>query len=172
MRPLEEVRARRSEEQHLHRERRRREQLGMASGTRCYPRPLAASGETVFRLLLGSCAPARPIPLMREGRAPLRRRAPATTSSGWARRWSISRRPSTMRFWPNSVWPREGDGELLFFFWTRSRRESGAEIPSRLAGMRMEARKGADALRPFHGCDERPRNGVAKKGERTSSVFF
>ena len=128
----EAVRARRGE-RHLRRrrERRRKQQqhLGMSGTPPLFPRPLAASGETAARRLLlsGSCALALQTPqLQLGGRARRPRRARATTSSGSARRWSISRRPSTTRFWPNSAWPREGGGESSFLVSESGRDEDRA----------------------------------------------
>jgi hypothetical protein len=112
-------RARRGEQHpRRHRERRRRQQqqLGMPGTRRLSPRPLAASGgNAVPCLVSGPCTLARRPLQQLGGRARRRRRARGTTSSGSARRWSISRRPSTTRFWPNSVWPREGGGECFSF---------------------------------------------------------
>ena len=110
----EEARARRRGQRHPRRRRLVRQQLfGMLPGTRPFsPRPLAASGGAVL-LLSGSFTLARRMfPLQLAGRARRRRSARGTTSWAWARRWSISRRPSTTRFWPNSAWPREGGGEF------------------------------------------------------------
>ena len=176
----EAVRARRGE-RHLRRrrERRRKQQqhLGMSGTPPLFPRPLAASGETAARRLLlsGSCALALQTPqLQLGGRARRPRRARATTSSGSARRWSISRRPSTTRFWPNSAWPREGGGECFFFFWRWSRRGSGMEMPSRVLGWRREQRNGANPLRPCGvdgGNEEKTSNAVAKNKQTTSQFL-